>query len=205
MNIPININALSDFESLKTVDKATGLVDTSSVLSPAIEAIDVIFSSQYNQQIYSLREVLVLAENPQDWQDPIHRIRVAAKLSWGLRKSGEFLGQARAHYKLAYASRKKAESIAALETFAQYVAAKKAEGKDTKVTEEMRKHYVNIDVNVHAAVAKEAYMEAIIEQLQTYKQEFFMALKILQATAYGVHQQELNTLSSASVGVNDHE
>jgi hypothetical protein len=185
--------------------KPNDYVPEESPLPPAIEAIDIQYSAIYNKQINMLREVLVLAENAQDLNDPYHRIKIMARLSWGLRKAGEFLGVARTQYKLAYAARKKAEGIAALENFANYIASRKSEGKEAKATEEMRKHYIHLDVNVHAAVSKEAYMEAVLEQLQTYKQEFFMALSLIKASSYGVHTQETNLMSGASVAVNDGE
>jgi hypothetical protein len=180
-----------------------GPLKDSRPLSSEMEAVDPEFSALYNERVDILRSYLMLAENPIDLQDENYRRTIFAKLSYGMRKAGEYLGQAKYHQRMAYARRKQAEAIAALDEFGKYLAQGKADGKDIKPTVDIRAHYVNIDPGVMAASAKEAYIDAIIEQLSTMKMEFMMAISTIKAVAYGIKDSDY--MSSASVAVNSQQ
>ena len=169
-----------------------------SPLTAEMEDVDPEFSKLYNERVDVLRSYLVLAENPADLQDDNYRRTIFSKLSYGMRKSGDYLGWARYHQRMAYARRKQAEAIAALDEFGKYLARGKAAGNDVKATVDIRAHYVNIDPGVMSASAKEAYMDAIVEQLSTMKMEFMMAISTIKAMAYGVRDSDYMSGSAAA-------
>jgi len=174
-----------------------------SPLTAEMEAVDPEFSALYNQRVEVLRSYLVLAENITDLQDENFRRTVFPKLSYGMRKAGEYLGWARYHQRMSYAIRKQSEAVAALDEFGKYLARGKAAGNDIKATVDIRAHYVNIDPGVMSASAKEAYMDAIVEQLSTMKMEFMMAISTIKAMAYGVKDSDY--MSSGSSAVNSQQ
>jgi hypothetical protein len=168
-----------------------------------MEEVDPEFSKLYNERVAILRSYLVLAENVADLQDANFRRTIFPKLSYGMRKAGEYLGWARFHQRKSYAERKQAEAIAALDEFGKWLAVRKAAGEDTKATEAVRAHYVNIDKGVLNTASREAYMDAVVEQLSTMKMEFMMAISTIKAMAYGVREE--NFMSGASVAVNSQQ
>lgn len=170
-----------------------------SPLTAEMEAVDPDFSKLYNQRVEVLRSYLVLAENVTDLQDENFRRTIFPKLSYGMRKAGEYLGWARYHQRMSYAQRKQAEAVAALDEFGKYLARGKAAGNDVKATVDIRAHYVNIDPGVMSASAKEAYMDAIVEQLSTMKMEFMMAISTIKAMAYGVKDSDYMSGTTAAV------
>lgn len=172
-------------------------------LTPEIEEVDPAFSKLYNERVDILRSYLVLAENTIDLHDENFRRTVFPKLSYGLRKAGEYLGWACFHQRASYAARKQAEAIAALDEFGKYLGIKKAEGSDIKSTEAVRAHYVNIDPGVKHACLKEAYMDAVVQQLATMKMEFTMAISTIKAMAYGVRDSDY--MSSGASAVNSQQ
>lgn len=172
-------------------------------LTPEMEEVDPEFSRLYNERVAVLRSYLVLAENVADLQDANFRRTIFPKLSYGMRKAGEYLGWARFHQRKSYAERKQAEAIAALDEFGKWLASRKAAGEDTKATEAVRSHYVNIDKGVLSAASREAYMDAVVEQLSTMKMEFMMAISTIKAMAYGVREE--NFMSGATVAANSQQ
>jgi hypothetical protein len=182
-------------------------VPTPSVDDPPItsemEAVDPAFSKLYLERVEILRSYLVLAENPADLMDENYRKNVFAKLSYGMRKAGDYLGWGRYHLRVAYGDRKRAEAIAALDEFGAYLASRKATDKEVKATDKVRDFYVHINTGVTQAVAREAFMEAVVEQLSTMKQEFMMAISTIKAMAYG--NRDSDFMSGASVAVNSQQ
>jgi hypothetical protein len=71
--------------------------------------------------------------------------------------------------------------MAALENFNSYLKALKENGTDIKPTDGTRTHYINIDQGVLNAAEREAFCEAIVSQLDTYKTQFTMAMSAVKA------------------------
>lgn len=198
MNQQVNLDALSYL-----------LPDSNQVhadeppLTPEMEDVDPEFSRLYNERVTILRSYLVLAENVADLQDANFRRTIFPKLSYGMRKAGEYLGWARFHQRKSYAERKQAEAIAALDEFGKWLSQRKASGDEVKATEAVRSHYVNIDKGVLNAANREAYMDAVVEQLSTMKMEFMMAISTIKAMAYGVREESF--MSGAAVAANSQQ
>lgn len=169
-----------------------------SPLSLEMEAIDPEFTKLYNERVDILRSYLVLAENPADLQDENFRRTVFAKLSYGLRKAGDYLGWALYHQRMAYAKRKQAEAVAALDQFGGWLEGRKAAGVEAKATVDVRAHYVNIDPGTIAAAAREALMDAAVQQLSTMKSEFTMAITTIRALMYGGRDSDYMSGSAAA-------
>jgi len=145
---------------------------------------------------------LTIVENPQDVNE-ITAPKILAQLSYGYRKSGEYLAAAKYNYKTARAERKRMEAIAALDNIREYVAQKKSDGVDVKITDSVRSHYIQIDPEVKKAIELESLYEAMMEQLDTIKMEFLMAISTTKAIAYG--HKDSHMLSGSSTSVNDRE
>lgn len=129
-----------------------------------------------------LDHCIAQAENLQDMlHSESMALKVVGILSFGLRKSGELLADAIYQQKMAKTELRRAQAIAALETFGQYMADKKIEGIDIKSTDSTRGHYINIDESVLKAAEREAFYEAIVSQLDTYKTQFTMAMSAVKA------------------------
>jgi hypothetical protein len=166
-----------------------------------MEDVDKEMAGKFNERVALLRSYLVLAENPADLADDNHRRIIFAKLSYGLRKCGEYLSWARFHERMATIDLKKSESIAMIDGIYDFIKAEKDKGRDGKVTEKVRESYKFLDKDVGAALTREALLEAMVEQLQTMKSEFVMAIATLKAMAYGMKDQDF--MSSASVAVDE--
>ena len=129
-----------------------------------------------------LDECIAQAEN---LQDVLHSESLALKvvgiLSFGLRKSGELLASAIYDQKMAKSDLKRAQAIAALEEFHVYTVLQKDKGVDVKSTDTTRGHYININEGVLKAAEKEAFYEAVVSQLDSYKTQFTMVLSAVKA------------------------
>lgn len=191
---------LGDESAVKEVHRDTGIVPM--LAQPDADILDYEGTRLHQEHVNELQEYLVLVENPQDVNE-YTAPKLLAQLSYGFRKAGEYLGLARYSYKSARNARKRAEAIAAIDNIRDYVAKRKSEGVDIKITEPVRDHYINIDPDVIKASAMEALFEAKMEQLNTIKMEFLMAISTTKAIAYG--HKDSDMLSGASVAVNEKE
>jgi hypothetical protein len=142
------------------------------MVADAAVAVKFIFDTK------PLDECIRQAENLKDLlHSDAMALKVVGILSYGLRKSGELLAEAIYRFKMARSDRKQAEAIAALENFSQYV----ADRKDLKSTDATRTHYVAIDKGVLKACEREAFYEAVVSQLETYKMQFTMVMSAIKA------------------------
>jgi hypothetical protein len=152
-------------------------------------------SKAHMLRIEELQPYLFLVENPQNINE-ISAPQILAQLSYGFRKSGEYLALAQYQWASAKNERKSAEAVAGLDGVRTYAVNQKNRGIDVKITEDVRKHYINIDPAVKAASDKEALFEAMLEQLRTIKMEFLMAISTAKAIAYGRRDSDMMSGSS---------
>jgi hypothetical protein len=129
-----------------------------------------------------LEECIRQAEN---LRDMLHNndmaLKVVGILSYGLRRSGELLAEAIYKHKMSKVERKRAEAVAALENFGKYLGEKRAAGEELKATDSVRTHYISIDAGVLRASEREAFFEALVSQLDTYKTQFTMSMSSVKA------------------------
>ena len=157
------------------------------VVSPMIgeltpENADKLLAAKHFMDTRQLDECIQQAENLRDMlQSNDMAMKVVGLLSFGLRKSGELLADAIYRHRMAKTELKRSQAVAALENFGSYMSAKKIEGVDIKSTDSTRGHYINIDVDVLKAAEKEAFCEALVSQLDTYKTQFTMAMSAVKA------------------------
>ena len=146
------------------------------------EVVDKKKADKFFLDTAQLDECIAQAEH---LQDVIHSDNMALKvvgiLSFGLRKSGELLATAIYDHKMAKADLKRAQAIAALEEFHAYSREQKEAGIDVKSTDTTRGHYININEGVSRATEKEAFCEAVVSQLDSYKTQFTMVLSAVKA------------------------
>ena len=141
---------------------------------------------KYSEKLFAdtrqLDECIAQAENLQDvLHSDAMALKVVGILSFGLRKSGELLADAIYRHKIAKSDAKRAQAYAALEHFGEYMRKKKDDGLDIKSTDNTRGHYINIDSDVVKAVEQEAFYEAVVSQLDTYKTQFTMVMSAVKA------------------------
>lgn len=149
-------------------------------LSP--ETTDKAATEKHFLDTRQLDECIQQAENLRDMLNcDDMALKIVGILSFGLRKSGELLADAIYRHKMAKTEMKRVQAIAALENFGSYMSAKKADGIDIKSTDSTRGHYINIDVDVLKAAEKEAFCEALVSQIDTYKMQFTMAMSAVKA------------------------
>jgi hypothetical protein len=143
---------------------------------------DAAKSNKYFLDTKVLDSCISQAENLTDMlHSEVMALKIVGMLSFGLRKSGELLADAIYKQKQAKAEVKRAQGIAALETFGSYIREKKEDGIEVKMTDSTRGHYINIDEDVLRSLEKEALCEAIVAQLDTYKTQFTMAMSAVKA------------------------
>ncbi len=174
----------------------------STIHETSLEVVDVKSVKVHLDRIKDLEPYLVLVENPNDIDENNAPV-LLAKLSFGFRRAGEYLAAARYSFRMAKTDRKRAEAIAALDEFVNYIKTQKESGHDVKATEAVREHYLSISPGVIASYEREAFYEACMIQLETIKQEFLMAISSVKAQAYGFRDSW--SLSGASVAVSDKE
>lgn len=170
-------------------------------LTPEMEDIDKEMAKKFTEKVNILRSFLMLAENPADLADDKQRVVIFAKLSYGLRKSGEYLSWARFHHKNTKIDLKRSEALAVVDGVYDYVSKEKEKGREGKVTDKVRDNYKYLDVGVGKDMLREAMLEAMVEQLATMKLEFTMAISTIKAMAFGIKDE--NFMSSAAVAVSE--
>jgi len=201
---------LGDPGELKQIHESLGVKPLSESVRaiPLIEQdslniLDLAEAKLHQKQLAELQKFLLLVEEPQDINE-ITALPILAKLSYGYRKSGEYMALAGFQYNEKKAARKRAEAVAFLDNFREYAANKKAAGvADFKATDDAKKHYVNLDPEVSAASKEEALFQAMYEQLKTIQMEFLMAISTAKAAAYGFKKS--NMMSGASTAVTGEE
>lgn len=167
-----------------------GTVNTEENLPDELPMVDAGLQKKFAQKLQILNECIAVAENPTDIHNESSRIAIFTKLAYGLRKSGEAYAWALYHQKVAKYERKRAEAIAALDTFGKYVERKKAEGTEVKSTDKSKEYYVSIDEAAQQAARLEAYCDAIAEQFSTIRYELSETIKTLRAMCYGVKDSQ---------------
>lgn len=118
--------------------------------------------------------------------------KILSSLSFGLRKSGEFLAVAMYNYSQAYTARKRAEALALLDDFPAW-----AKSQDIKPTESIRSAFVDAHPSVLEAREKENRFEAFKEQLSVLKQQFTMAIASVRSSVYSY--KDSNRMSASNL------
>lgn len=167
-----------------------------------VDLLNIAEAELHQSQIGELQKYLLLIEEAQDINE-LTAPKILAQLSYGYRKSGEYLALAQFQHQEAKKARKEAEAIAFLDNFLEYVANRKNEGKETKATDAAKAHYINIDQDVSLASRKEALFQAMAKQLETIQMEFMMAISTTRTIAYGFKKSSM--MSGTSISVNETE
>lgn len=148
----------------------------------------------FNSKIAELSNYVGLTENPYDFQDETYRLKLFGQLSYAMRKSSEALAWAFVQQKMAYARRREAEAIAALDDFPQYISEQSDLGVTIKATDATRESFVKRSPRVINAHLREGTVDAMAEQLAVLKVAFSEGSKTLRSMVYG--QKDSNNLSS---------
>lgn len=173
-------------------ERETGQVLLSD-LTP--EKTDKAATDRFFVDTKQLNECIAQAESLQDMlHSESMAMKVVGLLSFGLRKSGELLARAIYDQKMAKSDLKRAQAIAALEEFHGYTRDQKDKGIDVKSTDTTRGHYININENVLIAAEREAFFEAVVSQLDSYRTQFTMVLSAVKAM---IGKQRADTLISS--------
>lgn len=146
---------------------------------------DLTKSSVSHDAVVTLAPFLAMAERVSEALHPAVAPKLLGQLSEGFRKAGEYLAIAKYQYQQSRNERKRQEAIAFIDEFPKWLRAKKAEGEDVKSTDAIRTHFVAMFPAVIHAKEREAFYEAVQEQLITMKTELFMGISTAKAIAYG--------------------
>lgn len=177
--------------------------DSSPLIAPADPMrTDKAGTERFFVDTKALDECISQAENLRDMLQNDHMaMKVVGILSYGLRRSGELLADAIYRHKMATVERKRMEAVAALDNFGKYLAGKREKGEDIKVTSDVRGHYIHIDQDVLTACEKEAFCEAVVSQLDTYKIQFTMAMSAVKAMiSKGRSDQMISGIAAGEAG-----
>jgi hypothetical protein len=177
--------------------------DSDMALTDDMARVDPVLVDWFYKKLEFLHTYLIVAESVPDMLDINVKRTILPKLSYGLRKSGELLGNISYYASESEKELKRARAIAALDEFNSWVATKKIEGKEIKITDATREHYLHIDPNVSAAHSRYSLLLAMRIQAQCIKQEFVMALAGMKSMLYGVSDDAM--LSGISAAVNERE
>ena len=179
----------------------SGPAEVPTVYTPVDQ--DKVEPTATRQFVFDSRPLDVCIQQAENLRDLLHSDAMALKvigiLSYGLRRSGELESEAIYQYKMAKSDRRRAEARAALEGFGRYVSEQKAAGIDVKVTDTTRSHYVAIDPDVLQAVEREAFYEALVSRLDTYKTQFTMTLSAIKAIISKNHVDQISSLDPGIV------
>lgn len=179
----------------KTLGEASDSFAFTPDESPVSDIIDIQNHELVSNHIKELAPYLAIAENIKE-VNQFTAPQLLGKLSVGLRKAGDLLATAKYLYKKARADRKRVEAVVALDLFPEY-----AKQNDVKSTDAMRAYYVNQHKDVLAAIDREAFFEAVQEQLHTIKTELFMSITTARSIVYGF--KDSNQLSAVATGSDD--
>ena len=161
-----------------------------------VSVVDISESDLNMSHIKTLAPYLAIAETIKD-ADKFTAPIMLGKLSQGMRLAGDYLAVAKYNYKRARYDRKRIEAVVALDKFPEY-----AVTTQIKVTDALRGYYVNQHPDVLKAVDREAFFEAIQEQLYTMKTELFMAITTVRSIVYGFKDSN-NLSATATPAVDD--
>jgi hypothetical protein len=159
-----------------------------------------------NEELYSkyigylevLRENIFYAENYQNLNDEHFRRVVFSKLSYGLRKTGDYLAWAKYHQRLCTALVKRTRAEAGLYNFGAYVEKRKLEGVEVKTTDSTRALYVDIDEKVKEAEDRMGMVDGMVEQFNTMKYEFIAAISTIKVMIYGMKDSDFMSSNPSS-------
>lgn len=182
----------------QTVDKPTSKkssstqtdVTASFYTDIAFHVIDEDLAMNYENLVSDIAKYSMLTENVHDLHDESQRINLFAKLSYGLRKSGEAKAWVSFHRDISESEAEAAEGIAALDEFPAYLALKASEGNDIKATDSNRKWYVSTNENVLTAKKKVAMLKAMDQVITIYKSQFTNSIGTLKAMIYGIKDSD---------------
>jgi hypothetical protein len=156
-----------------------------AVVSTKAGIADLTKSSVSHDAVVTLAPFLAIAERVSDALHPAVAPKILGQLSEGFRKAGEYLAIAKYQYQAARNERKRQEAIAFIDEFPKWLRQRKAEGEDVKSTDSIRTHFVAMFPAVLEAKEREAFYEAVQEQLITMKTELFMGISTAKSIAYG--------------------
>lgn len=155
------------------------------VFDAEMAALDVEFAHWYESELTLLRRYAILTENPADLVDRNQYPQLLARLSFGLRRSGDVLGRLKAQQRKAEGFTKRAAAVAGMDDLAEYVAQSAIKGEKVKITDDYRKIFVAGSDRVHNANLRCAMLDGMVEQIWTMKIEFREAIQTLRSMAWG--------------------
>lgn len=156
--------------------------------------IDETLTEKYNSLLDEISKYSMLTENIHDLHDESNRMNLFAKLSYGLRKSGEAKAWVIYHLNVAESETKASLGVASLDDFPEYVLQNEANGKTIKTTDSVREAFVVQCERVKTAKKKLAMLKAMDEVISIYKSQFVNGISTIKAMVYG--NKDSNIMSS---------
>lgn len=142
-------------------------------------------SGEFEKRMDEILVYTALAENSRNFTDESGRVAFLAKLSYGFRKSGEALAWATTKRRKAEGDLKRAQAVAAMDEFSDWLKVKKLQDKDFKATADARKSYSQMSSTVVEAYNVLAALDGMSEYLFTAKSELKDAISTLRSIMYG--------------------
>jgi alpha-L-arabinofuranosidase len=161
-----------------------------------IKSIDIAVGMECKRRMDELANYIVLVENPKTIYDETARIMLFAKLSYGLRKSGEGYAWAMRKVNEAAIKKKETESSAALDEISNWVKKRREDDSKFKPTDKDKTHFIYTIDSVKVAYRLVAILESMAENFLIIRQEFTQAISTLRAMYYG--QRDSTYMSSAA-------
>jgi hypothetical protein len=144
---------------------------SAKVYDEDMAAVDPEFAQWYDQELGILQRYAILAENPADLTDESRRSDLLAKLSFGLRRSGDMLARIKGRLRKAESLLKQASALAAID--------------------DLNEHSARMTMSrLHKANLNCAMLIAMSEQAWTMKTEFMMGISTVKAIAWGMRDSE---------------
>jgi hypothetical protein len=162
-----------------------------------IKLLDKKIGDVFDTKVSELLEYAALAENYRDINDEFYRGQLFAKLSYGLRRSGECYAWALLQKSKASILRKETEAAVATSDLATWVSNQKEMDPKFKLTESSKKQYIHTVDSVKIAARTEAICEAMCENFAIMRTQFTSAISTLRAMCYG-HRDSVYMSSTAS-------
>jgi hypothetical protein len=163
---------------------------SAKVYDEDMAAVDPEFAQWYDQELGILQRYAILAENPADLTDESRRSDLLAKLSFGLRRSGDMLARIKGRLRKAESLLKQASALAAIDDLNEHSARMTMSGEKLKITDDYRKTFVAGSPRLHKANLNCAMLIAMSEQAWTMKTEFMMGISTVKAIAWGMRDSE---------------
>ncbi len=150
------------------------------LLTQDMKALDSMSADVTPAYIEKIAPYLALCSRTHEITSDHHANMTISKLSEGLSLVSSYIGAVSYLHSSSKFKRKQEEARAALEKAPMY-----AEKTGQKMTESKLEHFVNLDLEVQAAMDKENMSEAMLVQLNIIKMNIIMSLSAVKASRYG--------------------